>query len=217
MAKPEKLYMYLLESITTGKLYLSPENVCSISLTETDAPKMIERKEGVRIAGPKRYTMDDIASICYAIGADKIRFYKDGATMLKPLLSTGLIMAPYNHLTNQLICRAKQEGDASILMGLAEGGYFFVPVRIDQKDAVDIYYGTAKRSQDTESCFVCFSTIEEYRVWASNHTGYSPLKISYRSLRQIAGTHGWIINPQGNQLIMQEAFLSQIDRRLKDA
>ncbi len=211
MAEAEKLNMHLLVSVKTGKVYIDEEGICEISLSEPDAKKLPQGKRDVRVE-TKRYTMNDIGCLCYGAGADKIRFHKDGAVQLASLQPTRLKKAPYNHLTNQVICRAKQDENYSLLFQLSKG-FFFVPVRIDQKDDVDIFYGTAKHARmEGESYFIAFSTIEEYQVWASKQDGYSPLKISYPALRQISGKHGWIINPQGNQLVLTDIVLAQIDK-----
>lgn len=213
MPEAEKYNMYLLESVKTGRIYLDETATCDIALTEKDALSMNTEKTGKAVSAPRRYSMIDIAGLCYGAGADKIRFHKDGTVQSVTLQAGKIKKAPYNHLTNQILCRAKQDANYALLYGLYEG-YFFVPVRIEQSDDVDIYYVTAKHSRmETESYFIAFTTYEEYLIWASGQTGYKPLKIAYKSLRQIAGKHGWILNPKGNQLVLPNNILSQIDKR----
>ena len=211
MEEKQKLYMYLLISNKTGKIYLDDENICDVSLSEGDTIPLSKMYPDTRIEGPKQYTMGDLSSLCYAMGAKELRFHKDGQTRKVTLVAEKLRKAPYNHLTNQALCRAKQLNDFEQLLNLKDG-FFFVPVRIDQQEEVEIYYVTAKHAKmEGESYFIAFTTFEEYQVWASSQKGYNPLKITYPSLRQIAGTHGWIINPKGNQLVLSDKILKMID------
>lgn len=207
----EKLTVYMLESTITGRLYLDNENVCDVSLSEEDKTLMPKGKTEVRVSSAKRYTMDEIASLCYAAGADAIRFYKSKSSKKATLHPERLISAPYNHLLNQLLCRAKQASDYSKLLRLSECS-FFVPVRIEQEGEVDIFYATAKHARiEGLSYFITFSTIEEYQIWASAQHGYKPVKIGYEALRRVSGSHGWIINPQGNQLVLSNEILKRLE------
>jgi len=196
---------YLLQSIDTGRTYLSERREGYLFRLKSDAVSFSGRMARTCVADISRMSMREICSMCYADGAETL--WVSGLTGRNPrclkLKDTELARRYYNgHLTAD-ISRLLTTHRMLYLADMANC-HFLVPVRIRGGPSPVIDYASVQPRGRSDGAFryLAFTDLAAFDAWAEAVPGWEPLQVTAAGLVRIGGSHGFLIDPFGCRFVL---------------
>lgn len=196
---------YLLQSIDTGRTYLSERREGYLFQSKSDAISFSEQIARTRVMDISRMAMPNICSMCYADGAETL--WVTGLAGRKPkcvkLKDTELARRYYNgHLTAD-ISRLLTTHRMLYLADMARC-HFLVPVHIRGGPAPVIDYACVRPRGQAGGAFryLAFTDLAAFDAWAETVPGWEPLQVTAAGLVRIGGSHGFLIDPYGCRFVL---------------
>lgn len=213
-SKTERSQWYLLYSTATGKPYIDPHGSVHAYKSEE-----LARQANIPDTMHKLITTTayELFTLCYEAGAATLTWHTYSVTKTDALREQDLPIRYFNHTLCSTLAKIKQFHKKQDMYFLG-GCEFLVPVRILHEQAqIQVIYGTAQRSEDDkEWLYLAFSTLSEYEVWrsaAAPDAAWRPLKLRFSSLREVCGSHGVLLNPAGDRLVIPPAWIRAITEK----
>lgn len=200
--------IYIVTFEKTGQPFITTDGDAIIYLFPDDAKRFLADNPGTALDGPDYYTAENLCSICYAAGAERIKAvmpkgekerYEDLSKMPRRKF--------YNYSLNRCLNLLHETKKKEYLYEFKDKK-FIVPVKINENSNIVIEYSIAK-VQD-KNYFLAFSNLDEFAMWSSKVEGYSPLKITYDELVELCKSDDCIINIFGARYILSQDKIARI-------
>lgn len=208
---------YTITSSKTNGLYVDEDNTCYVFSSKTRAEAFILTRPELSFDGPKYYTLTSLMTYCYAAGATVMQLTIGTVREKMPLAESMLESRYYNNQLNRVITHLRQTKKKKYLKELKDCE-FIMPARIEENDnGVSIFYAVAQIENGEEFKYLAFSDLDEFGVWSGHVPGWSPIKMTYRSMWRISRHHGVILNPYGRKFTIQREHMEYIEEEAKHA
>lgn len=212
---PKFKQTFLISSGKTGGPYVTEKRESHLFDSEAYANVFAEQNPNTFPTGPVYGDEKSLMRDCYAAGAETVVVHRKSEQESKEIPEDIMGTEYCLHDLAAAVSMLKQTKKKKYLKDMAETG-IIVPVKIEnEEDIVSIVYSAARTMDETETAYVAFSSLEEYRLWAARVEGFTPLEVRFRKLCRIAGRYGILINPYGNRLFLKPETLEFIRKQNK--